>query len=178
MLQNSHHANSMLTGSSTHNQRIERLWRDVFRCAVTVYHQLFHYLEECGKLDPLSDTDLYCLHLVYLPKINEVLKSFVDGWNSHAITTEHNMTPLQLFSTGSILKPQSQASLPFDDMNECEDVADDVSMVEVPPTHIVLSPEKHTELSLLLQTANTTSNFNIDVYDLVRHFVYQNVDHQ
>jgi len=55
-----------------------------------VYHRLFYYFEERGKLDPLSERDLYCLHLVYLNKINTALKAFQDGWNNHAITTEHS----------------------------------------------------------------------------------------
>ena len=85
------------------NQRIERLWCDVFRCVLSVYHQLFYYLEEMGKLDPLSEKDLYSLHLVYLNRINIALKAFQDGWNNHAITTEDSMTPLQLFTSGILL---------------------------------------------------------------------------
>lgn len=34
------HRNSMLTGSSIHNQRIERLWRDLFRCAIQLFYRL------------------------------------------------------------------------------------------------------------------------------------------
>ena len=89
---------------SVHNQRIERLWCDVFRCVLSVYHRLFYYFEERGKLDPLSERDLYCLHLVvYLNKINTALKAFQDGWNNHVITTEHSMTPVQLFTSGVLL---------------------------------------------------------------------------
>ena len=54
--------NPMITGSSIHNQRIERLWRDVFRCVLSLFYQVFYYLEDCGKLDPVSEIDLFCLH--------------------------------------------------------------------------------------------------------------------
>ena len=37
---------SMLTGSSTHNQRIERLWRDMHSCVTLLYYRLFYYLEQ------------------------------------------------------------------------------------------------------------------------------------
>ena len=58
---------SHIAGPSTHNQRIERLWRDVYRCVSSTYHELFYYMEEQQMLDPESDIDLFVLHSVYLP---------------------------------------------------------------------------------------------------------------
>ena len=86
---------SVITGSSTHNERIERLWRDVFRCVASVYYQLFREMEENHTLDPLNEVDLYCLHYVYLPRINQSLTEFKESWNEHAVSTEGNMTPHQ-----------------------------------------------------------------------------------
>lgn len=42
----------MITRSSTHNQRIERPWRDMNRCCTILYYRRF--LENYGILDPLS----------------------------------------------------------------------------------------------------------------------------
>lgn len=60
----------VITGSSTHNERVERLWRDVHRCIASIFSELFTELETDGILDPLNDVDLYCLHYIFLPRIN------------------------------------------------------------------------------------------------------------
>ena len=49
-------ATAVITGSSTHNERIERLWRDVHRCVCSLFSDT---LEHEGRL---SEIDLYCLH--------------------------------------------------------------------------------------------------------------------
>ena len=54
------------------------------------------------------------LHLVYLNRINIALKAFQDGWNNHAITTEHSMTPLQLFTSGILLNEHESVSITVD----------------------------------------------------------------
>ena len=64
--------NSVLVGSSVHNQRIERLWRDSHRCVTSIYYRLFYYMEENDMLDPLDEEHLFALHFVYLPKINNL----------------------------------------------------------------------------------------------------------
>ena len=46
----------MLVGKSVHNQRIERLWRDVYVGVIKFYHDLFLYMEAIGVLDPDDET--------------------------------------------------------------------------------------------------------------------------
>ena len=93
---------AVITGSSTHNERIERLWRDVYRCVSVLFADTFRKLEDERKLDSLNEIDLYCLHFVFKPRINFTLASFIECWNNHSISTEKNCTPNQLFIQGII----------------------------------------------------------------------------
>ena len=60
---------TMLTGKSTHNLRIERLWRDLFSGCVKFFYYFFYWLEDAGILNPDDETDLYCLHFLSMPLI-------------------------------------------------------------------------------------------------------------
>ena len=91
---------SMITGKSIHNQRIERFWRDLFTGCICHFYTLFRNLEEVGVLNVDDSTDLFALHFVYIPLINQSLRCFVDGWCHHRSRTESNKTPLQLWISG------------------------------------------------------------------------------
>ena len=57
---------SVITDKNAYNQRIERLWRDVYEGVLTYFSDLFYFMEDEGILDPLSELQLYALHYVYI----------------------------------------------------------------------------------------------------------------
>lgn len=93
---------SIITGTSVHNQRIERLWRDVNHVVVSRFLNIFLYLEAQGVLDPHNELHLFALHLVYIDLINDTLKEFVGQWNNHPVTTANNLSPRQLWIKGMV----------------------------------------------------------------------------
>ena len=98
---------SMLTGSSVHNQRIERLWRDMHESVTKLFYRLYYFMEDQRILDPTNDSHIYTLHFIYIPRINKSLSVFREGWNNHSIRTEHGHTPEQLFVSGALQLRQS-----------------------------------------------------------------------
>ena len=86
----------MIYGRSVHNQRIERLWRDVFTGTLVTYYNLFYKLEDDNMLDINKPTHMYCLHFVFLTRINEALAEWKMAWGMHRMRTT-GMTPHQMF---------------------------------------------------------------------------------
>ena len=98
---------SIITGSSVHNCRVERTRRDVYAGVLCFFAQLFNEMENNGILDPLNDLHLYCLHFIYLPRINRSLQEFVAQMNNRPVSTERNNSPLQLWTSGMLLNINS-----------------------------------------------------------------------
>ena len=95
---------SHITGRSVHNQRIERLWRDMFNGCVHVFYNLFYDMELCGILEPSNEHHIFALHFVFVPRVNRNLQVFTAGHNRAPISTERGKSPLQLWIRGTLTK--------------------------------------------------------------------------
>ena len=155
---------AVVTGASTHNQRIERLWRDVTRSVGSCYRDIFYTLEESDQLDPLNEVDIFCLHWVFLPKINASLTQFVESWNNHPISTENNWTPNQLFVQGIARQRERHAS----DNNIGPNIRDGPqasNVVEVPNRKFKACDALETTLNAI--SVNSTSQPDAGVHEYI-----------
>jgi hypothetical protein len=168
---------SFITGSSVHNTRIERLWRDVYISVTSSFVNIFKELEELGALNPENDVDIFCLHYIFIPRINQSLKSFQDGWNSHKMSTENNLSPVQLFTAYSTTSTLFEAE-DFDDVYAGNDEnMDDLlfDSVTVPEISLPLSDDGierlHDEINPLEDSVDFGRELYLNTVRLVFHLM-------
>ncbi len=162
---------SIITGNSVHNQRIERLWREVNRIVVSRFLNIFLFLENTGNFTPTNEAHLYCLHIVYLPLINAALSELVAQWNDHPVSTNSNLSPRQMWSQGML-------ELRYSNLTAVQDVISNNSvnfedfgieeegpvptlhppLVTVPQSNIELSPEDETTIQEAVSTIPPDEN--------------------
>ena len=106
---------SIIAGKKVHNQRF---WRDLFQGCLSLYYHLFYHMEDMNVLNPLNTVHLFALHYVFIPKINQSIKTFCDTWSRHRFRTAGNSSPIQLWLRGTLV---SQGTC-------CSSVTDEVSM--------------------------------------------------
>lgn len=163
---------SVLVGSSVHNQRIERLWRDSHRCVTSTFYRLFYYLERNDLLDQINEHHLFALHYIFLPRINRSLQQFQNTWNNHGIRTERGNTPNQLFTRGTLRLRHSGMSAVdfFDNVTDDYGVEEDglapeaEGGIEVSSPSISLTDQQVTALQRAINPLEDCTDYGISLY--------------
>ena len=107
------------------NQRVERLHRDVTNGVLRGYIDQFQLLEEYGILNPNDDTHLFALHVAFQQQINRSLQEFLMHWNQHPLSSENNLSPLQLWNTGVLQHSYEYFEMTEQVMADVEILADE-----------------------------------------------------
>eukprot|EP00794_Sanderia_malayensis_P001565 gene1565-1725_t len=129
-------------------------------------------VEDTGELDPLNDVQLFALHLAFKNKINESLQEFVQQWQHHPLSTECNLSPYQLFTSGTLKNWNSELtamdSFTFEDdiltfgIDDYEiHVNDDDYQVSVPEFNLDLDAN---QIAFVQETLNQANEDGIAAY--------------
>ena len=176
-----HRGPSHITGSSVHNQRIERLWRDTSNCVGHLYYALFYELEDSGLLDINNDADVFSLHFVFLPRINRQLDHFQHAWNRHPLRTESGLTPLQLWNRGLLSasthwQEEICSGLTTPDYGVATDIISTASnydkTVIITPLEVNLTNQNVSYLQAHFNPLQESDSNGVDIYEAVRQYLH------
>ena len=84
---------SCMQGTSTHNQRIERLWRDVFSQEIAEFYNLFNELENNHGFEYDTIVDKFVVQAAMLKRMDDHIQEWVEGWNCRPSTSLNGKSP-------------------------------------------------------------------------------------
>ena len=76
---------------------------------------ILYAMEQTGLLDLENQIHMFVLHWVFLKRINHSLHEWMDSFNNHPLSTEHNWTPNQLWINGMLREDNPLAAGGLDD---------------------------------------------------------------
>eukprot|EP00794_Sanderia_malayensis_P002124 gene2124-2410_t len=180
---------SFIAGPFTHNQRIEQLWRDVFRFVAATFYYVFYAMEQTGLLDINQPVHMLVLHLVFTSRIKFGLKEFLEAFDAHCLSTEHSWSPGQRWINGIIDTNNPMASGDLDDISERlelygEDLEGPCSAFNGATNNVFVSPdvildglEVDADIYQLIDPNRHSADVGADVYIKALDLVTQRMTH-
>ncbi|KAF5278917.1 hypothetical protein FQR65_LT15492 [Abscondita terminalis] len=139
----------------THNQRVERLWRDIHHQVISTFYKEFTTLEKEGNLDIENNNHMFVLQFMYLDVINIRLNTFLEAWNRHRIRTMGRKTPRQLWISGMLANINSDHTAVNEVFNyQSEDLAQRVQFIFGDTSNEPAVIQENNSISRFTATAN------------------------
>ena len=177
---------SAIVGPSVHNQRIKRLWQDVFAKVLDKYYKLFYHMEDHHILVLENDIHMYCLHHVFVPRLQRNLTQWTSAHNNHALRTERHQTPIQLWFTRNLQSAEQNSTAMnnlfrrnLDEINRTIATFMDTTELSEPDDIVVVLPRvarpmTNVQYDNLLQSVDVlgpSRSSGIDIYGRVVRYV-------
>ena len=136
-------------------------------------------MEESGILQRSNNLHMFVLHNVYVPKINLATETFSSAWNNHSMRTEHNWSPIQMWTNGMLdVRNHGRCDGQVVDLvwygfdpHAPRANDDGLSTVEIKDVEVNIDENTMTQLRNNIDPRRNSDSFGMDLYQEALSFI-------